>query len=50
MWGLIGPDGLLVKLNLSTQPYGLFGTKREAERYIEMHHSAFSPIEVRLSF
>lgn len=50
MWGLSDSDGNLAPLNLSTQPYGLFTTKEEAERYVSIHDSGLSAIQVELKF
>jgi hypothetical protein len=48
IWGLSDSDGNLVKLNLSTQPFGLFTTKNEADRYIVIHNTAAHAVKIEL--
>ena len=50
MYGLKGPDGDLVKLNLAFRSFALFETREDALQDIELHNSGFEPVEVELNF
>ena len=52
MWGLEDADGKLVKQSISSnhRPYPLFDTRGQAEQYVDIHHSGFTPVEVQLTF
>lgn len=48
MFGLKDTDEQLAELNLSTQPYGLFTTREDAETYLTVHNSGLEVAEVEI--
>jgi len=48
MYGLVDSGGNLVQVNLSDQPFALFETRGQAERYLAVHNSGYAVAEVQL--